>query len=278
MDASNAANRIDRLPISRFDKITLVALSFAYFFEFADINSFAVTAARLISLWGVTVNQIAYVTSLSFVGMFLGSVVAGWRPELDLLRGAHHGRRATGFVPGGAGHRPLRAQVVPRGRRCGHRGLRPALRADLRRGPDRGVRLPGEPGRARIHRLAYAYSPELFDTRARSMGAGVSYGLGRLSHAAGPLIIAGLYNGSGYQRRVRVHRRDLAGRRARAGRFRAAYPAGTTGPGRRPASGSAVTPPGTRRRPTSYPEREGVAMSAPTSGVAAAPRSTGEPA
>ncbi|HEY1155559.1 MAG TPA: MFS transporter, partial [Arthrobacter sp.] len=28
---------------------------------------------------------------------------------------------------------------------------------------------------------------------------GVSYGLGRLSNAAGPLIIAALYNGSGYQ-------------------------------------------------------------------------------
>ena len=75
---SNAANRLDRLPISRFHKITLVALSFAYFFEFADINTFAVTAPRLISLWGVTINHIAYVTSLSFVGMFLGSVVGGW--------------------------------------------------------------------------------------------------------------------------------------------------------------------------------------------------------
>src|SRR5882757_7481123 len=78
MQNSNAANRLDRLPISRFHKITLVAVSFAYFFEFADINSFAVTAPRLISLWGVTINQIAYVTSLSFAGMILGSVVAGW--------------------------------------------------------------------------------------------------------------------------------------------------------------------------------------------------------
>jgi putative MFS transporter len=75
---ANAANRLDRLPISRFHKVTLVALSFAYFFEFADINTFAVTAPRLISLWGVTINHIAYVTSLSFVGMFLGSVVGGW--------------------------------------------------------------------------------------------------------------------------------------------------------------------------------------------------------
>jgi putative MFS transporter len=47
--------------------------------------------------------------------------------------------------------------------------------------------------------LGYAYSPELFDMRGRSLGTGVSYGLGRLSNAVGPLIVAALYNGSGYQ-------------------------------------------------------------------------------
>ncbi|ANY06189.1 MFS transporter [Pseudonocardia sp. HH130630-07] len=73
----NATNRLDRLPIGRFHKVTLVAVAFAYFFEFADINSFATTAPQLVRLWGVTVDQIAYVTSLSFVGMFVGSVVAG---------------------------------------------------------------------------------------------------------------------------------------------------------------------------------------------------------
>jgi MFS transporter, putative metabolite:H+ symporter len=78
MKHSNAANRIDRLPISRFHKITLLAVSFAYFFEFADINTFATTAPKLIGLWGVTVSQIAYVTSLSFVGMFFGSLIGGW--------------------------------------------------------------------------------------------------------------------------------------------------------------------------------------------------------
>jgi MFS transporter, putative metabolite:H+ symporter len=75
---SNAANRLDRLPISRFHKVTLVAISFAYFFEFADINTFAVSVPKLIKLWGVTINQVAYVTSLSFVGMFVGSLAAGW--------------------------------------------------------------------------------------------------------------------------------------------------------------------------------------------------------
>lgn len=47
--------------------------------------------------------------------------------------------------------------------------------------------------------LAYAYSPELYDTRGRALGTSLSYGLGRLSNAVGPLIIAGLYGGLGYQ-------------------------------------------------------------------------------
>ncbi|MHC1563547.1 MFS transporter [Actinomycetospora sp. C-140] len=75
--APTAQQRLDRLPIGRFHLVTLVAVSFAYFFEFADINTFAVTAPRLLKLWGVTVDQVAYVTSTSFVGMFLGSIGAG---------------------------------------------------------------------------------------------------------------------------------------------------------------------------------------------------------
>jgi putative MFS transporter len=76
MQQANSLNRLNRLPISRFHKITLLAVSFAYFFEFADINSFATTAPKLIKLWGVTVNQVAYVTSVSFVGMFFGAIIA----------------------------------------------------------------------------------------------------------------------------------------------------------------------------------------------------------
>ncbi|MEU6845302.1 MFS transporter [Streptomyces sp. NPDC046716] len=77
MHSANALNRLDRLPIARFHKLTLLAVSFAYFFEFADINSFATTAPKLVDVWGVTVDQVAYVTSLSFVGMFIGSLVGG---------------------------------------------------------------------------------------------------------------------------------------------------------------------------------------------------------
>ncbi|MER6239992.1 MFS transporter [Streptomyces clavifer] len=75
--ATNAANRLDRLPISKFHKTALYAVAFAYFFEFADINTFAITAPVVREQWGIDVNHIAYVISLSFVGMFLGAVVAG---------------------------------------------------------------------------------------------------------------------------------------------------------------------------------------------------------
>ncbi|MFJ3706343.1 MULTISPECIES: MFS transporter [unclassified Streptomyces] len=75
--ATNAANRLDRLPISNFHKTALYAVAFAYFFEFADINTFAITAPVVREQWGADVNHIAYVISLSFVGMFFGAVVAG---------------------------------------------------------------------------------------------------------------------------------------------------------------------------------------------------------
>ncbi len=84
----NSANRLDRLPISGFHKTTMVALAFAYFYEFADINTFAITAPKMREQWGADVNHIAYVTSLSFVGMFIGSVVAGRLAD-------HLGRKRT---------------------------------------------------------------------------------------------------------------------------------------------------------------------------------------
>jgi putative MFS transporter len=46
--------------------------------------------------------------------------------------------------------------------------------------------------------LLYAYTPECFPTEARNTAAGLSYGLGRLGNALGPLIIAYLLGAYGY--------------------------------------------------------------------------------
>lgn len=78
METTNSANRINRLPITRYHKVILVVVAVAYFFEFADINTFATTAPKIAQVWGLDVNHIAYITSISFIGMFFGSFVGGW--------------------------------------------------------------------------------------------------------------------------------------------------------------------------------------------------------
>ena len=74
----NAANRLDRLPISKVHTAVLVALAFAYFFELGDLNTFAYAAPVLISAWGLQVSTIGFITSASFLGMFLGAAIGGW--------------------------------------------------------------------------------------------------------------------------------------------------------------------------------------------------------
>jgi putative MFS transporter len=46
--------------------------------------------------------------------------------------------------------------------------------------------------------LLYAYTPECFPTEARNTGTGLSYGIGRLGNAFGPLIVAYLFVTFGY--------------------------------------------------------------------------------
>lgn len=78
IEFTNAVNRLNRLPITKRHKAILFALSLAYFFEFADVNTFAVVAPKLIQIWGIDINTIAYITSITFAGMFLGSIIGGW--------------------------------------------------------------------------------------------------------------------------------------------------------------------------------------------------------
>ncbi|KHL02694.1 hypothetical protein LK10_11840 [Sinomonas humi] len=47
--------------------------------------------------------------------------------------------------------------------------------------------------------LLYAYSPELFPTGLRNAGHGLVYGTGRLANIFGPMIVAAIFAGLGYQ-------------------------------------------------------------------------------
>ena len=77
MYASELAARLDRLPLSRFHRRVLFGVAFAFFFELADLNTFAYAATGLVKYLGMSVGTIADITSASFAGMFIGAAVGG---------------------------------------------------------------------------------------------------------------------------------------------------------------------------------------------------------
>lgn len=77
MLASELSPRLDRLPVSRFHRRVMYGVCFAFFFELADLNSFAYAATGLQKYEHMSVGTIANVTSASFAGMFLGAVFGG---------------------------------------------------------------------------------------------------------------------------------------------------------------------------------------------------------
>lgn len=77
MSASPLAARLDRLPIGRFHRRVLYTLAFAFAFELGDLNTFAYAAPALREHLHFAVPDIAFVTSASFAGMFLGAAVGG---------------------------------------------------------------------------------------------------------------------------------------------------------------------------------------------------------
>lgn len=77
MNASDLAARLDRLPVTGFHRRVLLGLAGGFFFELADLNTFAYAAPALKEYVGLSVDDIAVVTSLSFLGMFLGAAGGG---------------------------------------------------------------------------------------------------------------------------------------------------------------------------------------------------------
>ena len=76
--ASSALARLDRLPVSSFHwKLTLI-LGFVFFFDMGNINTLAFAAPALLKSWHLSINIIGYLTSATFIGMFVGSIYGGW--------------------------------------------------------------------------------------------------------------------------------------------------------------------------------------------------------
>ena len=53
-------------------------LGFVFFFELADLNTFSFAAPAIRSEWHLSISTIGFITSATFVGMFIGSTTAGW--------------------------------------------------------------------------------------------------------------------------------------------------------------------------------------------------------
>ncbi len=71
------AARIDRLPNSTMHRKLMLFFALPLFFDSCDINSFPSAAPALIHSWGMSINQIAFITSASFIGMFVGATLGG---------------------------------------------------------------------------------------------------------------------------------------------------------------------------------------------------------
>src|SRR5439155_9009100 len=74
----SAAARLDRLPITSFHRKMMWLLGFVFFFELADLNTFSFAAPAIRVDWHLSISTIGFITSATFVGMFIGSTTGGW--------------------------------------------------------------------------------------------------------------------------------------------------------------------------------------------------------
>lgn len=76
MGVQELSARLDRLPVRSFHR--RVMLAFAFFFELADLDTFAFAAPGNRKYLHISVAQAALITSAGFLRKFLGASVGGW--------------------------------------------------------------------------------------------------------------------------------------------------------------------------------------------------------
>jgi MFS transporter, putative metabolite:H+ symporter len=75
---ASATARLDRLPIVSFHRRILWLLSFIFFFELGDLNTFAFAAPAVRQAWHLTIPTLGTIVAATFVGMFIGATTGGW--------------------------------------------------------------------------------------------------------------------------------------------------------------------------------------------------------
>jgi putative MFS transporter len=74
----SSAARLDRLPVSGFHRDIVWLLAYIFFFELGDLNSFAFAAPGVRQAWHLSIDTTSFITSASFLGMFIGATTGGW--------------------------------------------------------------------------------------------------------------------------------------------------------------------------------------------------------
>ncbi len=74
----SAVARLERLPIGPVHRDIVWLLGFLFFFELGDINTFAYAAPAILKAWNLSIVTIGFITSATFVGMFVGATGGGW--------------------------------------------------------------------------------------------------------------------------------------------------------------------------------------------------------
>jgi MFS transporter, putative metabolite:H+ symporter len=73
-----ALARLNRLPITSFYRRLTWLLGLVFFFDMADINTFSYAAPAILKLWHLSLSTVAVLTSATFAGMFMGSMIGGY--------------------------------------------------------------------------------------------------------------------------------------------------------------------------------------------------------
>ncbi len=73
-----AASRLDRLPVTSVHRQIMWIVAIVFFFELADLNTFAFAAPAVMKSWNLSVSTISHIVSWTFFGMFLGAITGGW--------------------------------------------------------------------------------------------------------------------------------------------------------------------------------------------------------